>query len=134
MVSGSGRVYVGGYNIYWDSTGTGVYKGALKNVKTSEWAGTSTSVYTNWQSADSGAIQSSPVVSYIATRQMDYVYFTTNGPDGKIVCERMARLGSGSAEMWSAESGTYTLQGIAVSDDGYIIFGNDNNRLFVYKK
>lgn len=134
VVSGSGRVYVGGYNIYWDSTGTGVYKGALKNVKTSEWAGTSTSVYTNWQSADSGAIQSSPVVSYIATRQMDYVYFTTNGPDGKIVCERMARLGSGSAEMWSAESGTYTLQGIAVSDDGYIIFGNDNNRLFVYKK
>lgn len=134
VVSGSGRVYVGGYNIYWKADGTSVYRGALKNVKASEWNSSETPVYTNWQSADSGAIQSSPVVSYVSLRQMDYVYFTTNGPDGKIVCQRAARLGTGSAEMWSAESGTYTLQGIAVSDDGYIVFGNDNNRLFVCKK
>lgn len=135
VVSNSGRIYVGGYNIYWKDDGTSVYKGALKNVKKSEWTSETTpTVYTNWQSADSGAIQSSPVVSFVATQQMDYVYFTTNGPAGKLICQRSHRLSNSGTTMWSAESGTYTLQGIAVSDDGYIVFGNDNNRLFVYKK
>lgn len=135
-VSLSGRIYVGGYNIYWDSTGTRVYKGALKSVKSSDWTTETTpTVYTNWQSANSGAIQSSPVVGLRALGATDFVCFTTNGPDGDVLCVKVGKNSTGlGTTVWTCTSGTYTLQGVAISDNGAVVFGNDNNRLCVYKK
>ncbi len=134
-VSLSGRIYVGGYNIYWDNTGTRVYKGALKSVNLSSWAGSETPVYTNWQRENSGAIQSSPVVGYRAVGSVDFICFTTNGPDGDVLCVKVGKNSTGlGTTVWTCTSGTYTLQGVAISDNGAVVFGNDNNRLCVYKK
>lgn len=133
-VSLSGRIYVGGYNIYWENQTTSVYKGALKSVKASEWDGENTPVYTNWQCADSGAIQSSPVVGLRALGSVDFVCFTTNGPAGKVECIKVGKNSTGlGTTAWSTSSGTYTLQGVAISDAGHVVYGNDNNRLCVYK-
>ena len=64
---------------------------------------------------------------------VDYIYFTTNGENGKAVCVSYDTDSRDIATEWSVNSGTYTLQGLAVSDNGYMTFGNDNNMVFVLK-
>ena len=128
VVSPSGRIYVGGYNITWNNDGTSAYKGALKAV---DWSDDEAVVDTIWSSDSNGAIQSSPVV--YNSGSTDYIYFTTNGANGKAVCVSYDTDLGDSATKWSVNSGTYTLQGFAVSDSGYLVFGNDNNKVLVIK-
>lgn len=128
VVSPSGYIYVGGYNITWNTDGTSAYKGALKAV---DWSGSAATVNTLWSSDSNGAIQSSPVV--YSDDGVDYIYFTTNGANGKAVCVSYDTDLGDSATKWSVNSGTYTLQGFAVSDSGYLVFGNDNNKVLVIK-
>ena len=128
VVSPSGRIYVGGYNITWNNDGTSAYKGALKAV---DWSGSTATVTTLWSADSNGAIQSSPVV--YSDEGVDYIYFTTNGENGKAVCVSYDTDSRDIATEWSVNSGTYTLQGLAVSDNGYMTFGNDNNMVFVLK-
>lgn len=133
VASTSGYIYVGGYNIYWDDNNTRVYKGALKYIKLADWDIMDTGLVTGWYGDDSAAIQSSPIVYRNTSFRRDYVYFTTNGPEGKAVCQVLSA-GGGLYANWSYESGTYTLQGFAVSDKGYMVYGNDNAKLWVYHK
>ena len=135
VVSGSGYIYVGGYNIDW-SSGTGVYRGALKAIKASTWLESDITAITLWTSGSSGAVQSSPVVYRNARGGKDYVYFTTNGADGHVVCVEVTTSTTTptAAQKWINDSGTYTLQGLAVSDSGYMAYGNDNNMLYVIHK
>ena len=85
VVSPSGYVYVGGYNINWDD-GFGAYKGALKAVYTRTWNTSGITATTLWSASSNGAIQSSPVVFYDEDNEVDYVYFTTNGAAGQARC------------------------------------------------
>ena len=128
VVSPSGRIYVGGYNITWNTDGTSAYKGALKAV---DWSGSAATVNTLWSSDSNGAIQSSPVV--YNNGDIDYIYFTTNGANGKAVCVGYDAENEEVLDGWTVSSGTYTLQGFAVSDSGYLVFGNDNNKVLVIK-
>lgn len=128
VVSPGGRIYVGGYNITWNTDGTSAYKGALKAVK---WSGSTATVNTLWSSDSNGAIQSSPVV--YNNGDIDYIYFTTNGANGKAVCVGYDAENEEVLDGWTVSSGTYTLQGFAVSDSGYLVFGNDNNKVLVIK-
>ena len=129
VVSPSGRIYVGGYNITWNTDGSSAYKGALKAV---DWSGSTATVTTLWSAHSNGAIQSSPVVYYDEDSEVDYVYFTTNGAAGQARCVAYSEE-HGVSGGWQVNSGTYTLQGLAVSDNGYMAFGNDNNMVFVLK-
>lgn len=128
VVSSNGYIYVGGYNITWNTDGSSAYKGALKAV---DWSGSTAVLTTLWSADSNGAIQSSPVV--YSDEGIDYIYFTTNGANGKAVCVSYDTDWGDIATEWSVNSGTYTLQGLAISDNGYMTFGNDNNQVFVLK-
>lgn len=130
VVSPSGYVYVGGYFIDW-SSGLGVYKGALESVYTETWNTTNITANVLWTATGNGAVQSSPVV--YNDNDTDYVYFTTNGANGKAVCVAYDTDFEEASEAWSIDAGAYPLQGFAVSDNGYMTFGNDNNTVFVLK-
>lgn len=132
VVSPSGYVYVGGYNINWDD-GFGAYKGALKAIHIDNFANSSSNVKTLWSATSNGAVQSSPVVFYDEGDEVDYVYFTTNGAAGQARCVAFNVSDGAVSGGWQTNSGTYTLQGFAVSDNGYMTFGNDNNIVFVMK-
>ena len=131
VISDSGYVYAGGYNIAWNADGSSAYKGALKAVNTTTWTASGVTPITLWSADSNGAIQSSPVV--YSDDGIDYIYFTTNGASGKAVCVSYDTYLDDNATAWSVNSGTYTLQGLAVSDNGYMTFGNDNNQVFVLK-
>lgn len=130
VVSPSGYVYVGGYFIDW-SSGLGVYKGALESVYTETWNTTNITANVLWTATSNGAVQSSPVV--YNDNDTDYVYFTTNGANGKAVCVAYDTDFDDASEAWSVAAGAYPLQGLSVSDNGYMTFGNDNNTVFVLK-
>lgn len=132
VVSPSGFVYFGGYNIDW-SSGLAVYKGSLKAIDSSIIGEDDANVITLWSATSNGAVQSSPVVYYDEANEVDYVYFTTNGAAGQARCVAYNIGDEAASNKWSANSGTYTLQGFAVSDNGYMTFGNDNNIVFVIK-
>lgn len=132
VISDSGYVYAGGYNIAWNADGSSTYKGALKAVNTNTWTTSDVTPITLWSAASNGAIQSSPVVYYDEDSEVDYVYFTTNGAAGQARCVAYSEE-HGVSGGWQVNSGTYTLQGLAVSDNGYMAFGNDNNMVFVLK-
>lgn len=132
VVSPSGYVYVGGYNINWDA-GYAVYKGALKTIAVGDIGSGNEEedLIELWSATSNGAVQSSPVL--YNNGDIDYVYFTTNGANGQAVCVSYDTDKEVTRNRWSASSGTYTLQGFAVSDNGYLTFGNDNNTVFVIK-
>ncbi len=130
VVTEDGYVYFGGYYIDW-SSGTGVYKGALKGIYSEDIIGDNSAADTLWSATSNGAVQSSPVV--YSDNGMDYIYFTTNGADGKVVCVKYNTDYGTASQMWAYSSENYILQGLAVSDDGYMVFGNDANYAFVLK-
>ena len=60
----------------------------------------------------------------------DYVYFNTNAAKGCGYCYSYD--GSSSSKVWSTTEDTYALGGMAC-DNGYIVFGNDYNNLYIVK-
>ena len=77
-----------------------------------------------------GAVQSSVIAKSNGTT--DYIYFTTNastgGGYGYVVN------GQDFTELWTSAgaTGNFTLQGMAASN-GYVMFGNDANNIYVVK-
>jgi hypothetical protein len=84
----------------------------------------------------SGApVQASPIVWSVTlpiANKMDYIYFTTNAPNGKGYCYSFAGQGN-PLQKWSAggtSGNPYAVQGFA-SDGGKLVYGDDGNRLYV---
>ena len=60
----------------------------------------------------------------------DYLYFNTNSGSGAGYC--YSYNGSTGTSVWSTDGDTYALGGMAY-DNGYLVFGNDYNHLFIVK-
>ena len=75
-----------------------------------------------WTFTPNGPVQSSPALSI--QNGEAYIYFTTNNANGRGYC-----IDENGNEVWTYDSGTYTLQGMAISD-GWVYFGNDYGDLF----
>lgn len=72
-------------------------------------------------------IQSSIVVKGDGTGT-DYLYFNTNSGSGAGVCYKFD--GTTGTQVWTTDADTYALGGMAI-DNGYAVFGNDYNHLYV---
>ncbi len=72
-------------------------------------------------------IQSSIVVKGNGTGT-DYLYFNTNSGSGAGVCYKFD--GTIGTQVWATDADTYALGGMAI-DNGYAVFGNDYNHLYV---
>ena len=59
-----------------------------------------------------------------------YPYFPTSAGSGAGYC--YSYNGSTGASVWSTDGDTYALGGMAY-DNGYLVFGNDYNHLFIVK-
>lgn len=100
---------------------TGIYVGMGSFGGTGKLYCYNTSGTKQWEYSTTGGIQSSPVAYNDGS--YTYLYFTTNDASSKAYCVRDN--GSGTAtKMWEYGSSTYTLQGVAASDD-YVVFAND---------
>jgi hypothetical protein len=77
-----------------------------------------------------GAVQSSPIVW--SDGEVDYVYVTTNVSGGRGYCYSFDRedLSSPPVKGWESPGNTFALQGFA-SDNGYLVYGNDNDRIYI---
>lgn len=73
-------------------------------------------------------VQSSIVVMGDGTGT-DYLYFNTNASDGAGYCYSYDGGKTGS-EVWATKGDNYALGGMAI-DNGYAVFGNDKNHLYV---
>ena len=74
-------------------------------------------------------VQSSILVQGAGTGT-DYLYFNTNSGSGAGYC--YSYNGSAGTPVWSTRGDTYALGGMAC-DNGYLVFGNDKNHLYVVK-
>lgn len=72
-------------------------------------------------------VQSSIVVKGTGTGT-DYLYFNTNASTGAGYCYTFN--GNTSGKVWETEGDTYALGGMAI-ENGYAVFGNDYNHLYV---
>lgn len=61
---------------------------------------------------------------------IDYVYFNTNSNNGTGKCYSFN--GTSGSPVWTTNNATYALGGMAC-DNGYIVFGNDWNQLYIIK-
>ena len=73
-------------------------------------------------------VQSSILVKGTGTGT-DYLYFNTNASTGAGYCYSYSGSGTGT-QVWGTAADTYALGGMAC-DNGYIVFGNDYNSLFI---
>lgn len=90
-------------------------------------------VYADDNSTSTDRVQAS-VVAY-STGGTDYVYFTTNVSGGAGYCYSFVPSTGAAAPVWNTASltgNTFTLQGMA-SCDGYMVFGNDYNKVTIVK-
>jgi hypothetical protein len=83
-----------------------------------------------------GPVTASPIVYSISTGSMpsriDYIFFTTNAfPNGTAYCYSRAAVAGTITQVWSAAAMSSALQGFA-ADGGYLIYGDDSNRLYVF--
>ena len=76
---------------------------------------------------DGFPVQSSIVVMGDGTGT-DYLYFNTNAQKGVGYCYSFD--GTTGSKVWGTTGDTYALGGMAI-DNGYAVFGNDYNHLYV---
>lgn len=120
VVSENSYVYVGYFS--------GFTAGGVSCVPTSFSASTTpTSIYS------ANPVQSSPIV-YSVEDTGDYIYFTTNSATGAGYCYFRPYGNSPTVQqIWTAagtSNNRYALQGFA-SDNGYLIYGDDGNYLYI---
>lgn len=120
VVSENGYIYVGWY---YYGTYTGAAPGGVIAIAPN---GAVTNVF-------SGApVQASPIVwTDNEVTGYDYIYFTTNNGAGAGYCYSFD--GSTAEPVWTyanTSGNNYSLQGMA-SDDGYVIWGDDGNNLYI---
>ncbi|MCL2046404.1 MAG: hypothetical protein FWG88_08465 [Oscillospiraceae bacterium] len=138
VVSGNGIIYTG--SSYLPLLNNNV-AGSVQAFTYS--GGTLTSVATIY-TGDS--VTSSPIVYSISTgpvpAHIDYIYFTTNAdhsfdttpvPNHNAYCYTYVPGAASASIVWNPiTNGTFAPQGFA-SDDGYLVFGDDANRLYIYQ-
>jgi hypothetical protein len=115
-ITSDGNIYVGSY---------GVNHKAIFKTTTSFTNGS----YMNKLAAtDNLPVQASVIV--YTTNGTDYIFFTTNVSGGRGYCYSSPVAQNTASSVWSTESATFTLQGMAACD-GYLTFGNDANTFYV---
>ena len=115
-ITSDGNIYVGSY---------GVNHKAIFKTTTSFTNGS----YMNKLAAtDNLPVQASVIV--YTTSGTDYIYFTTNVGGGRGYCYSSPVAQNTASFVWSTESATFTLQGMAACG-GYLTFGNDANTFYV---
>ena len=128
MIAESGNIYVGFYS--------GFSAGGLMKITapTSGTVGTA-SLITVEGAAFTQPVQCTPVV-YTEEDDLgnpiDYFYFNTNASKGAGYCFSVAADSTDATQVWATTGDTYALGGMAISN-GYAVFGNDYNHLYVVK-
>jgi hypothetical protein len=125
VISANNLIYVGGAEVSYTppvvSSGVvDVFDTSLTNVAT---------LYIG------DPVQSSPIVySVTATgARVDYIYFTTNSGSGAGYCYYNDIDGSDIDEAWTyanTSGNPYSVQGMS-SDNGYVVWGDDGNNLYI---
>ncbi|MER2190764.1 MAG: hypothetical protein ABS951_07365 [Solibacillus sp.] len=119
VLTSNGNIYVGYYS--------GFQNGGVNVIDTD---GEELAISTI---AEVGPVQS-PIITYTSGTK-DYLYFTTNSSTGAGYSYSFDDVTRDNREVWNtkeAEKNTYSLQGMATSN-GYLMFGNDFNRLTIVK-
>lgn len=128
VIAESGNIYVGFYS--------GFTAGGLMKITapTSGTVGTA-SLITVAGKAFTEPVQCTPVV-YTEEDDLgnpiDYFYFNTNASKGAGYCFSVAADSTDATQVWATTGDTYALGGMAISN-GYAVFGNDYNHLYVVK-
>ena len=128
VIAESGNIYVGFYS--------GFSAGGLMKITapTSGTVGTA-SLITVEGAAFTQPVQCTPVV-YTEEDDLgnpiDYFYFNTNASKGAGYCFSVAADSTDATQVWATTGDTYALGGMAISN-GYAVFGNDYNHLYVVK-
>lgn len=123
VIAESGNIYVGFYS--------GFAAGGLMKITapTSGTVGTA-SLITVSGAAFTQPVQCTPVV--YTSGNYDYFYFNTNSGTGAGYCFRVSKTGTNASQRWKTDNDTYALGGMAISN-GYAVFGNDYNHLYIVK-
>lgn len=123
VIAASGNIYVGFYS--------GLTAGGLMKITapTSGTVGTA-SLITVSGAAFTQPVQCTPVV--YTSGNYDYFYFNTNSGTGAGYCFRVSKTGTNASQRWKTDNDTYALGGMAISN-GYAVFGNDYNHLYIVK-
>lgn len=123
VIAASGNIYVGFYS--------GFTAGGLMKITapTSGTVGTA-SLITVSGAAFTQPVQCTPVV--YTSGNYDYFYFNTNSGTGAGYCFRVSKTGTNASQRWKTDNDTYALGGMAISN-GYAVFGNDYNHLYIVK-
>jgi hypothetical protein len=133
VISENGYVYAGwgGYDASF------VGEGGIVGVLASAFS-TFFDVYGNGAGTGSAAgdlVQSSPIVWTDAEETGDdFIYFTTNSGSGAGWCFRYGDTSTTPTQVWTAPNtsgNNYSLQGMAYSDSGYVVWGDDGDNLYV---
>jgi hypothetical protein len=78
------------------------------------------------------AVQASPVVWSDVVNETDYVYVTTNVSGGSGYCYSFDTRSLNAELVWEAPGDSYfALQGFA-SDNGYLVYGDDSDILYIF--
>ena len=123
VIAASGNIYVGFYS--------GFTAGGLMKITapTSGTVGTA-SLITVSGAAFTQPVQCTPVV--YTSGNYDYFYFNTNSGTGAGYCFRVSKTGTNASQRWKTDNDTYALGGMAICN-GYAVFGNDYNHLYIVK-
>jgi hypothetical protein len=124
VISANDYIYVGYSN--------GFSAGGVEAVRARTFSGTPIPIYTG------DPVQASPIVysgvDPETNDDIDYVYFTTNSGTGKGYCYPYDVSTVTVLTPWNAggtSANPYALQGFAASDDGYLVYGDDGNYLYI---
>lgn len=128
VIAASGKIYVGFYS--------GFTAGGLMKI-TAPSSGTvgTASLITVSGEAFTQPVQCTPVVYSVKSGSRytkDYFYFNTNSNGGAGYCFSVSVSGTDATQVWATTGDTYALGGMAISN-GYAVFGNDYNHLYVVK-
>ncbi len=131
VLADSGNLYVGFYS--------GFANGGLQKLTApaSGTTGTATTITVGGAAFDQ-PVQCTPVV-YTVTEEdpdtgdvsiTDYFYFNTNSQSGAGYCFSVLDGSTNATQIWKTVADTYALGGTAI-ENGYAVFGNDYNHLYI---
>ena len=129
VIAESGNIYVGFYS--------GFTAGGLMKITapTSGTVGTASLITVSGE-AFTQPVQCTPVVCTVVDEEteanVDYFYFNTNSNGGAGYCFSVPSDGTDATQVWATTGDTYALGGMAITN-GYAVFGNDYNHLYVVK-
>lgn len=131
VIADSGNIYVGFYSGF---TAGGLMK-ITAPTSTDSTVGTASLITVSGE-AFTQPVQCTPVVCTVVDEEteanVDYFYFNTNSNGGAGYCFSVPSDGTDATQVWATTGDTYALGGMAITN-GYAVFGNDYNHLYVVK-